>query len=154
VIIEKVRPNMKRQVPGRLFASALAFYVYASSLYSTESLIYALAAGGGGPALACMNVLAALALAGALDTVVNDCLPDRWRWACGVRYRQVLWMLLAVTYTGLAWVSMREPWGGWLAGYYLICGAHCVSVSYVDLWQEYGERHRRRCIADREKRHA
>lgn len=145
---------MKRQIPGRLLASSLALYVFAASLYSPESLIYALTATGGVPALMCMYTLAALACATLLDTTVNDVLPSHWCWACGIQYRQGLWMMLAVTYAGLVFASMREPWGWWLASYYAICAAHCVSVAYIDLWQEHQDRQRNRRAGDREASHA
>lgn len=145
---------MKRQVPGRLLAGTLALYVFASSLYSPESLIYALTATGGVPALVCMYTLAVLAGAVLVDTAVNDMLPAGWCWACGIQYRQGLWMMLAVTYAGLVFASLREPWGWWLGTYYLICATHCVSVAYIDLWQERRDRLRNRRATDRGVSHA
>lgn len=145
---------MRRQLSGRLFAAALALYVCASSLWSADSLIFALTATGGAPALVCMYALACLAIGAAADTVVNDVLPDRWSWACGVRYRQGLWMLIAVTYAGLGFVSLREPSGGWLAAYYWTCAAHCAAIAFVDLWCEHADRRRNRRAMDREPSHA
>lgn len=145
---------MKRQVPGRLLASSLALYVAVSSMHSPESLIYALTSTGGIPALLCMYALGVLALAAMLDTCVNDVLPEGWCWACGVRWRQGLWMMLAVTYAGLIFASMREAQGWWLAAYYVICMTHSVSVAYIDLWQEHRDRKRNRRASDREAIHA
>jgi uncharacterized membrane protein len=133
---------VSHQIPGRLFACALALYVWASSLYSTDSLIYGLTAEGGWPAALCMLILAVLAVSAAVDTIINDVLPHRIMWRAGRVYRQGLWMGMAVTYAGMAWVAFGPhlDGGAWLASYYLLCAAHCVSVAYVDLWRQHASR--------------
>lgn len=141
---------MKRQVADRLFLAALGALTSGISLAEPESLAYTMVQLGGLPATVCSVLLAGLVVAVAADTVVNDVLPAEYSWRCGVRYRQALWMALAVLYAVQAWVMLRYRAGEWLAGVYVLYALRCAGVAFLDLWHDHMAAQRNRRATDRQ----
>lgn len=136
---------LRAQVSDRLFVAALTLYLAGAGLYAGGSFAHAMMRAGGWAAEVCTATLGVLALMALADVVVNDMLPARFVWRCGVRYRQGLWGWLAITHVGLAFVSWHYygiPGAGWLAALYGLCGARGLAISYLDLWHEHALRMR------------
>lgn len=128
---------MKRQVADRLFLSGLSFMAIGNAYFEPASLDYMLLRIGGFWANACMLTLLLLTLIAVLDTIVNDMLPERFTWRGPLGRRRGIWMCIAITYAGIAYVITRNGSGYWVAGLYTLCAVRCAGVAFLDLFYEY-----------------
>lgn len=97
------------------FSAALRFYVSASVAvtaaiagwdpYSHHR--FAMAEDGYGGLIA-MSLLGLLALAGIVDVLINDVLPDRYSMRCTHRHRHVVFMLLAIGQVALVLALVKS----------------------------------------------
>ena len=117
----------------RLFLPSLTLMVVGLSLFEPRSLNYALAAGGGGEALASLIVLALLAVAALADALVNDVLPPRYVLPWGRRYRHLVWAGMGCIFAAYAHILERQDDGHWLAATYAVYAIGCMAVAYRDL---------------------
>lgn len=139
---------MKRQVADRLFLAALCMLVVAISFFEPNSMSYALVRIGRWPAQICMFALLAMSLLALADTVVNDMLPEPYVFKTGWRFRQGVWMLIAVTFTGLGFVTMRMADSYLMALVYWLYAWRCAAVSFLDLFYEHRDADRGRRSTD------
>lgn len=97
------------------FSAALRFYVSASVAvtaaiagwdpYSQHR--FAMAEDGYGGLIA-MSLLGLIALAGIVDVLINDVLPDRYSMRCTHRHRHVVFMLLAIGQVALVLALVKS----------------------------------------------
>lgn len=123
----------KRQIPDRLFLCALVFLNIAFAYGYPESQQFYLVHKIGGLSHACMTVLGAFTALALADVVVNDILPERYRIGISLYCRQHIWMFIASTLAGLAFVAIRYGMNTWLAVWYSLFAARCVGVAFLDL---------------------
>lgn len=128
---------MKRQVADRLFLAGLCILAVCVSFFEPTSTSYIVMHAGGWAARVCMGTLLLLSLVALADTVVNDMLPEPYVFRTGWRFRQGVWMLIAITFTGMAFVSIRFDTGHWLALVDVLYGLRCAGVSFLDLYYEH-----------------
>lgn len=132
----------KRQVADRLFMFALLALVVLMSFYEPQSIQYQLSRGAGWPAYLSLFVLSILSLLALADTVVNDMLPDKYHLHISLKCRQLIWMFLAATLSGYAYVVFKNHAGAWIGLWYAICSIRCVSIAFLDLGYEFkGAKH-------------
>lgn len=136
----------QRQIADRLFLISLSFVCVIVSFREPESLSYTLLRIGGFSARMAMGALLILSCIALLDTIVNDMMPERFSANWALRLRQGIWMVICVTYIGLAFVIVRYGVGYWLAVVYVLYGLRCGAVSYLDLYYEYRDQ-----IAERQR---
>lgn len=130
---------MKRQVADRLFMSAISVVVVAVSQLEPASLSFVLVKSGGIWAQACMLFLFITSLVAAADTVVNDMLPPKYTLQTALGKRRGLWMCIAVTYAGIAFVVVKADISWSVSIFYLLFAARCAGVSFLDLYYEYAD---------------
>lgn len=128
---------MKHQVADRIFLAGLCILAVCVSFFEPTSTSYIVMHAGGWAARVCMGALLALSLIALADTVVNDMLPAPYVFQTGWRFRQLIWMLIAITFIGMAFVSIRLDTGRWLALVHIAYGLRCAGVSFIDLYYEH-----------------
>lgn len=111
--------------------------VVGMAFYEPYGMGYSLMQGGGKSAVICMAVLLSLSVIALLDTVVNDILPEPYTFKLACRYRQRIWLLMGVTFAGIAFVITRSDRSYWTAGMYVLFGLRCAAVSFLDLYYEH-----------------
>ena len=131
----KLRP----QVIDRIFLSSVTYVLAGAAVFSVPSLMHAILMQGQFFAMLCLGFLVVVNTVAAVDTVINDLLPPSRVWHFGIRCCQTTWLLIAVTYAGLAWVSGRVAYGQWVAAFYTLFSLRCVSIAFIDLWLEFRE---------------
>jgi len=139
---------MKHQVADRLFLGCFALAVSAVALGERDTISHTLVESNGIPAelgVMALCVLAALAL---LDTVVNDMLPDRCKFATGERFRQLVWLGIAVAFASHSFVIVKQGLGIATALMYMLCAFRCAAVSFLDLHAEFADQRRDRRSTD------
>lgn len=139
---------MKTAVCDRLFLAGLVLTTVAISVLENESLSHVLMLLGGVPAQVLLALLFVAALAALGDVFVNDVLPDRFSWHCGIVYRQAAWIALAVLLAAYAWVSSRYHVGHWLTVVYALYAARAAGIAFQDLNAEAKRRTGRRRAGD------
>ena len=127
----------RRQIADRLFLTILSLVVVAVAFLEPQSLSYTLMRIGGTPVRLCMGILLGLAIIAAADTIVNDILPDRFRFHSALRLRQGIWMVIGVTYVGMAFVIVKYGSGYGIALIYVIYAMRACAISFLDLYYEY-----------------
>ena len=130
----------KRQIADRLFMFALLALVIVASLLDSTSMQYRLVQKAGLPAYISLSVLTALCLLAFADTIINDVLPDKYRIGVSLRCRQLMWMGIAATIAGYAYVALRNQVGVWVVVWYMLCSVRCVSIAFLDLSYEIQHR--------------
>lgn len=129
-----------RQVPERIFLCLLIFLIIAFSTLAPEVQRITLVPFNGWYAYFARIALGLLAVIALSDTIVNDLLPRKYSLSIKLQHRQLIWMFLACTLVGLAYVNFRvskDMWSGiWLS----VFGARCASVAFLDLKHEIDER--------------
>lgn len=137
----------KHQVADRLFMCVIIALVSLASFSKGMLPSYGLTPLDGWAANASRAALIGLMLLALADTVINDMLPDNFRIGISLKYRQLVWMLLATTLTGYAYISFRYGADKFTATWLLLFGARCVTVAFIDLRHEIinSRRGRRRC---------
>jgi hypothetical protein len=139
---------MKTAVCDRLFLAALVLTTVTISLREPDSLSHVLMLLGGVPAQVLIGLLAVTAIAALVDAFINDVLPDRYSWHCGIVYRQAAWIALAVLLAGYAWISSRYHAGQWLTVVYALYAARAAGIAFQDLNAEAKRRTGRRRAGD------
>lgn len=140
--------NMKRQVADRLFLTSVSTLVVATAFFEPNSMSYALVKMGGWPARICMAVLLVASVVAFADTVVNDMLPESYLFKTGWKFRQGIWMLIAITFTGLSFVTFKLIESPLLSAFYCLFGLRCAGVSFLDLYFEHASGRRGRRSTD------
>lgn len=125
----------KRQIWDRVFLGSLIFLTLLSVLLNQADRSYYLVRVAGAPAYAGVTVLAGLAALGLLDVVINDILPEKYSIGISLYCRQFIWMLTGVTLMGFCYVLIRHG-GIWESAWYILLGARCASVAFLDLHYE------------------
>jgi hypothetical protein len=143
---------MRTAVCDRLFLAVLVLTTVAISLREPDSLSHVLMLLGGVPAQVLLGLLAVTAIAALGDSIINDILPDRYSWHCGIVYRQAAWIAMAVLLAGYAWVSSRYHVGGWLTVVYALYSVRAAGIAFQDLHAEAQVRTRRRRAGDQPTR--
>ncbi len=136
----------KRQVAHRILLSLYAGSIVGVAYFEPQSLTYRMLHGTGGlPAHVCMMALLCFALLTLADTLINDLFPPRFAFRTGLRLRQRLWLVMGVTFAGLAFVSVHAAGAYGAAVVYVLHAAWCAVVSFLDLhFEQQGLcRHRR-----------
>lgn len=128
---------MKRQVHERLFLSILFITIVCVSFQEPESLSFVLLKIGGLPAMACMLTLLGFCVIALVDTFVNDILPHTFCFRIGIRYRQIIWLMIGITFAGLAFVVVKHRVGYWVAAVYSLYALRCTAIAFLDLWYGY-----------------
>lgn len=129
-----------RQIPERVFLCLVIFLIVAFSAtnYDLQRVgIAVLGVWAAHLARAVLVILAALAL---LDTCINDMLPSRFSISIKLQHRQLIWMFLACTLIGLAYVHYRVGRDIWNGVWLTVFGARCASIAFLDLKYEIDER--------------
>lgn len=127
---------MKSQVADRLFMSGLGTLAVGTAIFEPTSSSYIMMHAGGVPSVLCMLILLVLSAVALSDTVINDMLPDPYVFKTGWRFRQGVWMAIAVTFVGLAFVTIKFNLSMWLAATLTAYSARCVGISFIDLYNE------------------
>lgn len=127
---------MKSQIADRLFMSVVGVIAVGTATFEPTSASYIMVHAGGIPSRLCMVMLLLAVLLALADTVINDMLPERYVFKTGWRFRQGIWMLIAVTFAGLAFVTIKFNLSMWLAATLTAYGARCVGISFIDLYNE------------------
>jgi hypothetical protein len=133
---------MKHQVADRLFFGCFALALSAVALSERDTVSYALVRGNGAPAELGVMALCVLAVMALLDTFVNDVLPDTYSFKTGVRFRQIVWLGIAVAFASHAFVIVKQGLGFSTALMYLLCCARCAAISFMDLHREFQDKRR------------
>lgn len=128
---------MKRQVADRLFMTAVSMTVVAISQIEERSLSYMMVQQGGVYANLCMGFLFLMSVVALFDTVVNDMLPPRFMLQWPLGRRRGIWMAIAVTFAGIAFVANKADLGWSVSIFYIFFAARCVGISFLDLYYEY-----------------
>jgi len=128
---------MKRQVTDRLFLTGLSFLAVGVAYFEPSSLSYIMLRIGGFWARLCMLTLFALSVIALLDTVVNDILPQRFTLRRTLGRRRGIWMAIAITYGGMAFVIVKYGSGFWIAAVFFWYAARCAAIAFLDLFYEY-----------------
>lgn len=128
---------MKKQVVDRLFQNAVAMVVVLGAYVEPEWALYKLVHSNGLPAGVCMLALFMASVVAFLDTLVNDMLPPKYTLQVALGKRRGMWMFLAVTYAGIAFVAIRSGFGLFSAIYFLLFAARCAGVAFLDLYYQY-----------------
>lgn len=128
---------MKKQVADRLFQNAVAMVVVLGAYVEPEWALYKLVHSNGLSAQACMVGLFLASIIALLDTAVNDMLPPRFTLQIALGKRRGIWMFIAITYAGIAFVAIRTGFGFFSAIYFLLFSARCAGVAFLDLYYEY-----------------
>jgi hypothetical protein len=139
---------MKRQVADRLFLVGVCILAVCTAFFEPTSTSYTMVRIGGWPARVCMAVLVGLSILALADTIVNDMLPEPYVFKTGWKFRQGIWMLIAVTFTGTSFVTIRLDGGMLLAAMQLLYGLRCAGVSFLDLYYEHRDAIRGRRSTD------
>lgn len=122
------------QIADRLFLASLVTFVVLLSYFEPGSIQHQMAHASGWPAHVSLVTLATLTLFVVLDAI-NDVfgfVKLRIRLYC----RQLVWMFIASTLAGYAYVLLRMGIGYWSALWYIIFSMRCVSVAFLDLKHE------------------
>lgn len=128
---------MKKQVADRLFQNSIALAVIAGAYCEPDWALHKIVAVNGTPADVCMGALAILSLIAFFDTLVNDMLPDRFSLQVALGKRRGIWMMLAITYAGIAFVSVHSGFGIYSAIYFMLFASRCAGVAFLDLYYEF-----------------
>lgn len=128
---------MKKQVADRLFQNIVAVVVVVGAYVEPEWALYKLVHSNGIPAQVCMIGLLLASVIALLDTAVNDMLPPRFTLQVALGKRRGIWMFIAITYAGIAFVAIRSGFGFFSAVYFLLYAMRCAGVSFLDLYYEY-----------------
>lgn len=130
----------RHQVLDRLFYSSLTLAIVGTSFFERESMIYGLVQEGGAWAFLSMAALGGFGLVAMVDTIVNDVLPPKWMLHTALRFRQTIWLLIAVTFSGHAFVIMRaDKVAYWVMVVYMLYSCRCAAVAFADLAYEFDE---------------
>ena len=97
---------------------------------------------------ASLFVLGVLSLVVLADVVINDLMPDRFRFKTGVKTRQTIWMWIGVTYLAYAFVNVRVGFEWWLAVVYALCAMRSAVIALIDLQQSVNSMRRDRRKTD------
>ncbi|QHI99373.1 hypothetical protein GT347_16135 [Xylophilus rhododendri] len=92
--------------------------------------------------LASMAFLLAIALAGALDVVINDLLPERFSIDSTHRHRHVVFMLMAIGQVALMWLMVKANPGEWppVLARYVLDAAFAVGIAIAGVRDHYFRR--------------
>lgn len=137
VMPRELVPNVRKQIADRLFMCALSYAAVSVTMTEPQSLSYILIHAGGWPAKLSMAVLALLTTVACIDTVINDCLPPRYTFHTAMKFRQGVWLFIAVTFAGHASVILRTNDGYGVALVYALYAIRCAAVSFLDLNYQY-----------------
>ena len=122
------------QIADRLFLSSLVVFIVLLSYFEPGSIQHQMAHISGWPAHVSLVVLTFLTSLVVLDTV-NDVFGF-FRLRIRLYCRQLVWMFIASTLAGYAYVLLRMGIGYWSALWYIIFSMRCVSVAFLDLKHE------------------
>lgn len=125
----------------RLYVALSAFATIVVIWWEPAALTHRLITQSGLPGWYLVGALAALALFGVIDVVVNDMLPDRFRIRCAKRYRHLIYIALATGLACMSYVFVAGD-GGWFRPLVLpfwVDASFAALVAFLDLFQ----RHRR-----------
>ena len=136
-IANQAGTKMKRQVLDRLFMASLSVAVTGTALFEPTSTSHFMTVVGGSYASLSIIALLLLNIAALADTVINDMLPEPYLFKTGWKFRQGIWMLIAITFIGTAFVAVRMELSLWLAGTYTLYGMRCASISFMDLYYDH-----------------
>lgn len=128
---------MKKQVVDRLFMNALSMVVVGGAYIEPGWALHKMVYVNGLPAHLCMLLLFIMSAIALADTVVNDMLPRRFTLQTALGKRRGVWMFIAITYAGIAFVAIRSGFGFFSAAYFLLFAARCAGVAFLDLYYEY-----------------
>lgn len=86
----------------RLYLALSLVILCVTALLQTGTQLYRQVSADGGGLY--VITLGAISLIGALDAIVNDMLPDRWRLPWARRHRHVIYMLMAIGSFSIAYM--------------------------------------------------
>lgn len=127
----------------RVFLVAITAQILGLALYEEQSLNYRLLQSGGLPATIGLCALAVLALLAFADLVVNDVLPERHRFDIGAKKRDTIWLCIAATYLGYAFVLIPKDGGLWLSTIFVTYALAAAFVAVHHVVADLIERARR-----------
>lgn len=128
---------MSGQVIDRIFMAVLILTVTLVGFYEPESLTYRMIQAGGFWAFICSIALIVLSTMAIIDVVINDILPHNYTWPCGIKWRQGLWIVIGITYAGLAFAVSKSQIGGYVIAVYLLYAFRCIAMSFIDLYNDH-----------------
>lgn len=140
--------TVKPQVAHRILLSCYTILLVYISFYEPSAMTYFIRATGGTPGVICLLVLLGLALLTLTDTVINDLFPDRYHLDAVWRYRQTLWMLMAITCAGIGFVLVRVTYSYGTATNLVLHGVWCAVIAFLDLKLDYDNALRNRRTTD------
>ena len=138
---------MNSQIVDRIFMAMLTLCMvgFAAWQPETSAFWFAYSDKVGSISLVVLAVLSGVAL---LDVLINDLMPDRFKFKLALKMRQSLWMWIAITYLAYAFVNVKVGFELWLAAVYVLCAGRSVGISVIDLQQSVNSMRRNRRATD------
>lgn len=127
------------RITERVFFSLLSFAVVYVAFYEPDSLLFKIVQNGGWSGalfMFCLFVASSIAL---IDVIVNDCLPEKYRFCFGCAHRRAVWVVIAAIYASHAWVITREGIGLGVALIYVFYSAKIACTLMIEAIIQYKE---------------
>lgn len=134
------------QIADRLFLSLFTLLIVVSDFATQKKIDFTGEMFFPSLILLIFGILSVLAL---LDVVINDLLPESCHLRVARRFRQGIWLWIAVTYVGYAFVSVKSQLQPWMVGFYLLCAIRSAAIAFIDLQQKIDSVRRDRRVNDR-----
>lgn len=126
----------------RLYVALSTLTTIAVIAWEPEALTHRLITQSGPPGWWLVGILAAVAIVGIVDVVVNDMLPDRFHLRCAKRSRHLIYVALSMGLMCLTYVFIAGGGGWWraLAMPFWIDASFAALVAFLDLFQRHRQR--------------
>ena len=118
------------------FRLCLLLLVWSSSLVATvpESMIGNLLKGSEFIGW----IMFVLASAGVIETIINDYLPTRFRWAFALRWRHLALMACCGFFLTLIFLQTQSKISNLVLPYFVIVAFFLAWNAFMDIWKRYG----------------
>lgn len=125
---------MRNQFIARYLLSIVACTTALRSLFDPYSMSWYIVVGGGIWAQGLFMAMGVLGVLLLLDVLINESLPERYRFNCAAKHRWMLWAVLGCLYAAFSYVLIREgsdrAWAAWM---YFIFASGSMAVGFWDL---------------------